>query len=640
VELPALGGRAYRTGDKCRLLSNGELEWVERVDGQIKINGFRVESSEVRAAITSLSCIRDCVVHPWQANGRTYLIAYVVMTETQSRLHGKSVSIRIRDEIRDRLPAYAMPSFFIKLDRIPLTLNGKVDFSLLPTPEATIAPTLPHGVEGTAAALWAIWFDVLPKELAAEYSLDTRFQDGGGSSIQAQLILQRIAQRWDRQISYRRFLDGGGTIRWTTHLLEAGENYQASVTTHGPAAESGDLSGYVGMMSPRLQLAHREKPGVRSRQRWLLTGATGFLGAHLLSCLTQLGIQITCLVRENTAVSAQVRLGRSLDRYGLSLDLLKGRVEVVAGDLLRENLGLSREMYQQLSENLDAIVHCAADVDFIKTYEQLEAINVRGTADVVRLAATGRLKKLYHVSTLAVFFSAGAAAALPGEVSSGSFGHGVLGGYAQSKWVSEQIVLDARTQGLDVTIFRPARLWNDAEVLRHHEQDLYVRLLRFIALTQKVPDIDFAMDFTRVGSAANVIARLAIEAPSDYYHILDERTVHLQQLVNWIGTPEYEIELVSYRHWLQLINTELGVQTLGPLVSIFLDQVNQYGSLFDNLLRLPQYASSLFPNENTRRALNDSQPFTGVDAPRSYLARCFEPWRNMKKDVGAKNHDM
>lgn len=636
VDIPVLGGRAYRTGDKCRVLLGNELEWVERLDDQIKINGFRIESSEVRASITRLPNVADCIVRPWQVEKRTYLVAYIVLIKDSNVSRDNFRTHQIRDAIRDHLPYYAIPSFVIEIDHIPLTINGKVDIGRLPIPDVASAPdTAPAGITGLEAQLWEIWFEVMPKELASAFSSETRFQEGGGGSLEAQIILHRIAQRWHRSITYRQFLEGGGTIRWTANLLQISLDESSPTQNLGaPFEENTDFLKYARQSSPHLQLTDTAPSASSGRRRWLLTGATGFLGAHLLASLVRLGIQVTCIVREERSMSAQMRLGERLSRYGISPNILEKNVKAVSGDILQEGLGLSRENYRELSENLDAIIHCAADVNFIKTYDQLADTNVRGTAEVLRFAVAGRTKKFCHVSSLAVFFSAEAAAAEQGEESAAAFSRGILGGYAQSKWVSEQIVWDASMKGLDVTVFRPARLWSDVQLLKHHEQDLYVRLLRFIAITRQAPDIDFAMDFTLVSTAADVIVQLALEAPSDCYHILDERTVHLQQIVDWVNATGRQIERVSYPRWLRLVDSEVGVRSLGPLVSIFRDRINEHGSLFDNLLRLPCYASGIFPNEKASKALREPLPFTRLETPKMYIEQCFEAWWALENHTG------
>ena len=636
VDLPRLG-RMYRTGDICRLLAGGDLEWVERADDQIKINGYRIESTEVRATISDIPEVTDCVIRPWRNAERTYLIAYLVMPRMPERATPRSVAHYVKETIRHRLPAYSIPSFIFKMDELPRTANGKIDIARLPLPELDEACAPPHECDAIEAALWNVWFDVLPRALAVDFTIDTEFRDAGGSSIEAQLILHRIALSWQQRIPYRRFLDGGGTIRWIARLLKRGED-AGLVTRREESQESGDLSIYLKTTAiPFFQVHRAEVPVNSQRPRCLLTGATGFLGAHLLASLTRHGVDVTCLVRADGSQQgdARIRLQHTLDEYGVSLGVQERDIEVVVGDIRRENFGMKSNSYGELSRAMDVVFHCAADVDFIKNYEQLAPSNVYGTSQVLKFAAAGRMKRFNYISTLAVFFSEHAAASYCDEASSEAHGRGVLGGYAQSKWVSEQIVRGAKEQGLDVSVFRPARLWGDAQRLQYRDQDLYVRLLKFIALSRKAPDIDYSMDFTMVGNAADAIAQLAMKAPADYYHILDARTVHIRDIVRWINESGHVVELLSYDRWLQLLGTELAARTLGPLVSVFIDPINRHGGLFDNLMRLPRYMTGIFPNDKTRRALGDPDPLFGTETVKTYLDRCLRLWLGQEEGPGA-----
>ena len=627
VTVPALGGRAYRTGDRCRVLPGGEFEWVERADDQVKINGFRIESSEVRAAIEAIPGVSECVVRPWKAPSRTHLVAYVVMSPAWDRLAFGPVARLVKEAALQHLPARCVPSFVVEVAQLPRTLNGKVDFACLPVPDADASHYKPEGLGDLEAALWDLWFELLPTAASTGFTIDMPFHEAGGRSIEAQLLVHRISQRWGCTLSYRAFRDSGGSIRWVADMLRTPG--RAAAATAGALACSGDLWRHVRAAEPSLPCAsviNNSTHSVPRRRRWLLTGATGFLGSHLLASLVRHDIDVTCVVREDATTSAPTRLNKALDAYGIALDPHRAGVEVVAGDIRRDRLGMSETAWNRLADEVDTIMHCAADVDFIKSYEQLASTNVVGTAQALRFATVGRHKKFNHISTLAVFFSDGAADAGSTEGSAARFSNGVLGGYAQSKWVAEQLVANAKHHGLDASIFRPARLWSNEPLLKYPHQDLYVRLLKLIAATRQAPNIDYAMDFTTVGTAAEAIARLALNAPSDYYHIIDERTVHVRELADWLRESGQEIELVHYGRWLQLMESETAVRILGPLVSVFIERINSNGALFDNLMRLPQYASGVFPNEKTRRVLGEGAWPERAVPVRRYLQHFFDLW--------------
>ncbi|MEV4442056.1 amino acid adenylation domain-containing protein, partial [Streptomyces sp. NPDC049577] len=127
-----LGGRLYRTGDLARWLADGTLEYLGRIDGQVKVRGNRVELGEVQDALARVSEVREAAVTDHVSAGRgTYLVGYYV-TEDGRALDG----VRLRGQLADHLPEFMIPARFVRLDRLPLSPNGKLDRRLLPAPGA------------------------------------------------------------------------------------------------------------------------------------------------------------------------------------------------------------------------------------------------------------------------------------------------------------------------------------------------------------------------------------------------------------------------------------------------------------------------------------------------------------------------
>src|SRR5262249_44893660 len=128
------GGRMYRTGDLARHLPDGRIEYLGRLDHQVKIRGLRVELGEIEAALKSHDHVRQAVVvASTYSSDDVRLIAYVVVS---SQLPKHSLIGALQSHIRDRVPAYMLPSAFVVLDRLPLTVNGKIDRNSLPLPRS------------------------------------------------------------------------------------------------------------------------------------------------------------------------------------------------------------------------------------------------------------------------------------------------------------------------------------------------------------------------------------------------------------------------------------------------------------------------------------------------------------------------
>ncbi len=188
----------------------------------------------------------------------------------------------------------------------------------------------------------------------------------------------------------------------------------------------------------------------------LLTGATGFLGVYLLRDLLAAGHTVHCLVRAASPEEGRGRLLRNLAAHRLDVRGGEERLVAVAGDLAAPRWGLSEADFVALAGRVGAVYHCGAWVNFTYPYRALAPANVRGTEEALRLAATGAAKPCHFVSSLAVF--------VPGSFTSAGVGledadlaiPELAGGYAQTKWVAESLVRQARERGVPAAVYRPA----------------------------------------------------------------------------------------------------------------------------------------------------------------------------------------
>ncbi|HYY41714.1 MAG TPA: amino acid adenylation domain-containing protein, partial [Pyrinomonadaceae bacterium] len=194
----APGARLYRTGDVVRRAADGSLEFVGRIDSQVKVRGFRIELGEIESVLRQHPGVRACVVQAHTAaNGGKGLVAYVVGTTDQAP--GAS---ELRTHLKTTLPDYMLPGTFVLLDALPLTPNGKVDRKALPAPEADTsaaanyrAPRTP--VEEVLAGLWAGVLGV------ARIGVDENFFDLGGHSLLAAQLIARVRESFRIELPLR-----------------------------------------------------------------------------------------------------------------------------------------------------------------------------------------------------------------------------------------------------------------------------------------------------------------------------------------------------------------------------------------------------------------------------------------------------
>ncbi|HEY0601332.1 MAG TPA: MupA/Atu3671 family FMN-dependent luciferase-like monooxygenase, partial [Herpetosiphonaceae bacterium] len=220
---PRPGGRIYKTGDLARYREDGTIEFLGRVDFQVKLRGFRIELGEIEAVLTQHPAIREAVVVARQDTADTRLVAYVVEeqknkeTKEQStenlpspiaigegsgvRATTEDLSSSLRNFIKERLPEYMVPSAFVTLDALPLTPNGKVDRKALPAPDAGLAAVEPSAMlprTPTEEVVASLWERVLGVQHVGTHD---NFFVLGGHSLLATQILSRVRETFQVELA-------------------------------------------------------------------------------------------------------------------------------------------------------------------------------------------------------------------------------------------------------------------------------------------------------------------------------------------------------------------------------------------------------------------------------------------------------
>ena len=223
-------------------------------------------------------------------------------------------------------------------------------------------------------------------------------------------------------------------------------------------------------------------PEVPILDQVLLTGGTGFIGPFLVkSLLEQTRAKIYVLVRSSDEHQGKQRLRAAMDSMGSCaaglMQMFEARVFPVCGDLGQPKLGLTPEVWDFLANEIDTVFHNGATVNYLFNYDRMRDANVLGTNDVLRLAFEGRPKSFNYVSTTFVF--GWAVKKVLFETDFNQNMELLDFGYSQSKWVAEQLVADARRQGLSTRIFRPA-LVSPSVTGGGNNFDIAVRLVAFM----------------------------------------------------------------------------------------------------------------------------------------------------------------
>ncbi|KOG11731.1 thioester reductase domain-containing protein, partial [Streptomyces viridochromogenes] len=253
------------------------------------------------------------------------------------------------------------------------------------------------------------------------------------------------------------------------------------------AARPEDLTQILADLALADRLPFVASPEPLPPRRVLLTGATGFLGSHmLLDLLRHSDAHVYCLVRAADEETATARLGTALKSYALPWSAeVRRRITVLPGDIRHPHLGLSDDLWNTLAHELDSVVGVAAAVDFLRGYQSLRTSNVLGALTLAELAATGRPKPLHHISSIAVFNEVG----IPSMGEDDPLAHvdRLIAGYDQTKWAAEVALRRARDHGLVVTALRPGGIGGHTRTGAYNPQDLSSGLISAFGRFRTVP---------------------------------------------------------------------------------------------------------------------------------------------------------
>lgn len=315
----------------------------------------------------------------------------------------------------------------------------------------------------------------------------------------------------------------------------------------------------------------------------LLTGATGFLGRWIArELLDTSDATLLCLVRGGEK-GAQERLARSLRTAGVDPAAVGGRVVAIEGDLTLPRLGLSRDEFDSLAAEVDAICHAAASVNWIHSYASLRAANVLGTGELLRLAIAHHAH-FHFVSSISTCYSTAA----PGQVDESyeALPHlrGLHLGYAQTKAVAEALVTQAAGHGLPVTIYRPALISGHSQQSDFNADDLLSLLIRGCVRMGAAPDLDWTLDVLPVEEVARRI--VALSADTGTFHLKHPSPRHWRECVLWMRMYGYPLSLMPFAAWMHQLESDVDSMAsrgerhpLAPLRRFFSDRPEACGGL-------------------------------------------------------------
>ena len=578
--------RLYRSGDLGRYTESSDVECTGRADNQIKIRGFRIELGEIDTYISQHPLVRENVTLVRRdKDEEPRLVSYVVpdMKEWTSWLENKSQSDDIEDDtmvgmlkrfrllredvrarLKTKLASYAVPSIIIPLRKLPLTPNYKVDKKILPYPDAAALATAATAgraarshwtdIQKTVCQIWASRIGV-PAETI---SLDDGFIDVGGHSLRAQEVLFDI-KRWATISISMNTLFQNPTLRDFSAViaaaLEARENGEKKADSTPPEMDYA-LDGEV---LKAKNLPPSFPTGAVRQDTILLTGGTGFLGVSIIENILNRNdeTRVIVLVRARSSSEALARVKTACIAYGSWYDQWESRLKCIPGDLSKENLGLSPDVWYMLENVVDIIIHNGARVHWIYTYTTLKATNVLSTLACLALCSSGRTKHLTFISSTAVLdtdhYASLTTPILESDNLDGSR-TGLLTGYAQSKYVSEYLMREAGHRGLRGSIVRPGYITGNPSTGIGPTDDFLLRMLKGSIQLSCRPDLGRnTINLVPVDYCANLVVASSLNPPLQQgvgvVHVTPSPQLGFNTFLETLEKYGYKAPMVPYPEW-------------------------------------------------------------------------------------------
>ncbi|WP_293004347.1 carboxylic acid reductase [Mycobacterium sp.] len=606
----------YRTGDVFAELSPDHLVYVDRRNNVLKLaQGEFVTLAKLEAEFGNSPLIRQIYIYGNSA--QPYLLAVVVPTEDAAATHSAgALKSRIAESLQQvakvaNLQSYEVPRDFI-VETTPFTLeNGLLTgirklawpklkahygdqleqlYADLAQGQANElsdlrrtgadAPVLQTVSRAAAAMLGAAQSDLTP---------DAHFTDLGGDSLSALTFGNLLHEIFDVDVPVGVIVSPANDLQAIADYIDGerqGSKRPSFASVHGRDAtevHAADLTLDKFIDQDTLTAA-RDLPAAGTEVRTvLLTGATGFLGRYLaLEWLERMSLvdgKVIALVRAKSDQDARARLDKTFDSGDPKLlahyqKLAADHLEVIAGDKGEANLGLDGQTWQRLADSVDLIVDPAALVNHVLPYSELFGPNALGTAELLRIALTTKLKAFTYVSTIGVGDQI-----QPGkfvedadvrEISATRQIHdGYANGYGNSKWAGEVLLREANDLcGLPVAVFRCDMILADTSYAGQlNLPDMFTRQILSLVATGIAPgsfyELDAAGNRQRahydglpVEFIAEAISTLGAQVVDGFqtYHVMNpyDDGIGFDEYVDWLIDAGYSIQRVgNYATWLQ-----------------------------------------------------------------------------------------
>ena len=534
----------YKTGDLVKWLPDGNIEFIGRIDNQVKVRGFRIELNEINKKIIENPYIKEAFTTIKTIKNIKYICSYIVVKKDFDLNN-------LKIYLNKFLPNYMIPTYFIKMKKLPINANGKVDKNSLPNnlDEFINTRTIKEANSEEEKLLLSLFKKVLDNDYIGIN--DDFFEIGGDSLTAMKLQVEAVSNNLNISYSdifkYHTVEDLINNLK-TTKTVE--NNYIYEYDKYNSLLANNTLNKEI--ICPTTEVGNV-----------LLTGATGFLGAHILdSFIKQENGKIYCLIRDKNNMTAKERIFNVLhfyfeDKYDALVD---DRIIVVEGDITFQKFNIPTAEYEKLCNSINTVIHSAALVKHYGVYKDFESINVIGTKNIIDFSKASN-SKLLHISTISVSGNNLAEGAnidnhfekeMIYDETNFYIGQNLENMYVRSKFEAEKNVLDAINDGLPACILRMGNLtsrFSEGKFQQNHFENAFVNRFKSFLQIGAFPKslLNLYCEFTPIDSCGDAIINIAKHFNKDYtvFHLLNEKHVYLDRLFDMLSKIGIHSKLIS-----------------------------------------------------------------------------------------------
>lgn len=617
-------GKMYKSGDIGRWTFDGKVQCLGRIDNQIKLRGLRIELGEIENVMLNVPNVSSAVVNKIEIDGKEALCGYYTCD--------KDVSEDIvKDALRKALPAYMVPTYIVKLDQMPYTINRKIDRKALPLPELN-KPVANNKINieelnSVEEKLLQIWKNILKID---DIDINDNFFDIGGDSVAA-ISMQIEAVKYGLEFEYGDIFAFPTIKQLSANLKTPDEifikNYDYSKVNSVLARNTMDNLNTIKKIK---------------FNNMLLIGSTGYLGAHVLDAFLQSNKGIAyCLVREKDGLDIKERLRGVLNFYfgNKYNELFNNRIKVVCGDIVKENLGLSENDYSELKNNIDIVINSGALVKHFGIKKKFEEINVKGTQSVIDFCLNTK-KRLLHVSTISVSGNGEKEETVietPENINDKKIfkesdiyvGQNIKGVYSTTKFRAELLVLEAiSSKGLDAQILRLGNITNrysDGVFQMNADENAFAKRIKSFIEIGAFPKymLKHSIELTPVDIAAEAIVKVAnYTSHCNVLHIYDNNLLPIKLFIETLSELGINLLPVPEKMMTDIITGILADNNRKDILSGIIYDLNENKQLV--------YTSRIRLNSSFTESFLERIRFNWKSIDKDYIIRYINYLRKIK----------